>query len=172
MAGTGGGKPGAKGWRIQKRVAEWFDWMNVGSLGGEDVGGPLVSCEVKAREKMPVFLDCIFARAQTKQRIFLLTKTAIPKYLTNAFDQAVRNNKRKKVPIVFWHEMKRPLEDDYVYLAAEGFEKLFSWSALDPSFNLYVQHHYHLFMQAGNFKYLIDRGNGGFADPRTDQVDW
>lgn len=83
-----------RGKESEKVIAEMFQGMRVGLLGSEDVMHLIFSIEVKSRKK--------FSARQW-------------------FDQAKRNNKNNKIPIVVVHEMNHPHDKDLVVIEINDF---------------------------------------------------
>lgn len=157
----GGKAPKAKGYRAEKKVADYLGGKRIGTLGKEDVEHNLISVEVKARAKVPEYLKRMVL---IKGLYAVVPPQVCPKSVLNPMVQAERNNpdSRHRVPIVWWHEDNNRLADDWVVLHAKGFMKLFvdghigqKYFKFSEDFNFFAKKNYMLILKGNTFARLI-----------------
>jgi len=87
----------SRGKAHEKKMAEMLNGINIGTLGGEDVAHDKLSVECKSRLK---FIG------------------------TGWYEQAVKNNKRGKIPVVIVHIKNKSYDNDLVMLNINDFKRL------------------------------------------------
>ena len=92
----------ARGKSHEKKVAEKFNGVNIGILNGEDVATDKFSIECKSRVKFVGF---------------------------TWYEQALRNNKRGKIPIVVVHLKNKSYDNDLVMVNIKDFLELINEKA-------------------------------------------
>jgi hypothetical protein len=86
-----------KGKRTEKAIAKRLDGIRVGILGGEDVLTEQFAIEVKTRKKFVAL---------------------------SWYQQAVKNAKKNKIPLLIVHITNKHHKNDLVILSLKDFEKL------------------------------------------------
>ena len=86
-------KQKAKGYRLEKAIANYFNGERKGTLGKEDVAHKIFSIECKV-------------------------KNPIPKSVTKDYKQADNNAPSGKIPLVVWHKDNSKHDDDFIIIKA------------------------------------------------------
>jgi len=86
-----------KGKRTEKAIAKRLDGIRIGILGGEDVLTDQFTIEVKTRKKFVAL---------------------------SWYQQAVKNAKKNKIPLLIVHISNKHHDNDLVILSLKDFEKL------------------------------------------------
>jgi hypothetical protein len=90
-----------KGKRVEKAIAKRLDGIRVGILGAEDVLTEQFAIEVKTRKKFVAL---------------------------SWYQQAVKNAKKNKIPLLIVHISNKHHDNDLVILSLKDFEKLINFN--------------------------------------------
>jgi hypothetical protein len=83
--------------QVERAIAKRLDGLRIGILGGEDVSTSQFSIEVKTRKKFVAL---------------------------SWYQQAVKNAKKNKIPLLIVHITNKHHDNDLVILSLKDFEKL------------------------------------------------